>query len=47
MYPGEVPVFEKYDEYLPPELIRKGFAHGILDIKGMRERIKEWSAYCG
>ena len=44
VYPGEVPVFEKYDEFLPAELIRKGFAHGILDIKGMRERIAEWAA---
>lgn len=42
VYPNEVPVFEKYDQYLPPELIKKGFAYGILDISGMKERIAEW-----
>lgn len=42
VYPNEVPVFEKYDEYLPPELIKKGFAYGILDIEGVRRRIAEW-----
>ena len=42
VYPNEVPVFEKYDEYLPPELIKKGFAYGILDIEGVRKRIAEW-----
>ncbi|MBO5497164.1 MAG: ATP-dependent helicase, partial [Oscillospiraceae bacterium] len=26
VYPNEVPVFEKYDEFVPPELVRKGFA---------------------
>lgn len=43
VYPGEVPVFEKYDEYLPEELIRKGFAYGILGIAEMKERIRSWS----
>ena len=42
LYPGEVPLFEKYDEYLPEELIRKGFAYGVLDTEGMRERIEGW-----
>ncbi len=42
VYPGEVPVFEKYDEYLPEELVRRGFAHGILDIEGMKARIMSW-----
>ena len=42
VYDGEVPTFEKYDEYVPPELIRKGFAYGILDIEGMKKRISEW-----
>lgn len=42
VYPGEVPLFEKYDEFVPPELIKKGFAYGILDIKGMKERIFSW-----
>ena len=43
VYPGEVPVFEKYDEFLPEELIRKGFAYGILGIDEMKERIRSWS----
>lgn len=42
VYPDEVPVFDKYDEFLPPELIRKGFAEGVLDIEGMRERVLSW-----
>ena len=42
VYPNEVPVFEKYDEYVPPELIRKGFAYGVLDIDGMKERVLSW-----
>ena len=36
------PVFEKYDEFLPEELVRKGFAYGILDTKGMLERVRSW-----
>ncbi len=47
VYPGEVPVFEKYDEYVPDELVRKGFAYGVLDIKGMKERILGWSEGSG
>ena len=39
VYPDEVPVFDKYDEYLPPELVRKGFAEGVLDLDGLRARI--------
>ena len=36
VYPKEVPVFDKYDEYLPDELVRKEFAQSILDIKEMK-----------
>lgn len=43
VYPGEVPVFEKYDEFLPVSLVRKGFAYGVLDIAGMKARIKSWA----
>lgn len=39
VYPREVPVFEKYDEYVPEELVRKGFAYGVLDIEGMKKRV--------
>ena len=42
VYPGEVPLFDKYDPFLPEELARKGFAYGVLDIEGMRERIRGW-----
>lgn len=42
VYPDEIPVFEKYDEFVPAELVRKGFAYGILDIEGMKERILGW-----
>lgn len=44
IYPGELPLFDKYDEYLPPELLRKGFALGVLDIEGMRRAVLGW---CG
>lgn len=43
VYPGEVPYFDKYDELLPKELVRKGFAEGVLDIEGMRSRVREWT----
>lgn len=42
VYPGEVPYFDKYDELLPAELVRKGFAESVLDIEGMRARIRSW-----
>ena len=42
LYPKENPVFEKYDEYVPEELVRKGFAYGILDIEGMKQRVLSW-----
>lgn len=45
VYPKEVPIFEKYDEYVPEELIRKGFAYGVLDIEGMLKRVREWAPY--
>ena len=42
VYPAEVPVFDKYDEFLPESLVRKGFAYGVLDIEGMRDRVLGW-----
>ncbi|MCC8042735.1 MAG: DEAD/DEAH box helicase [Oscillospiraceae bacterium] len=45
IYPGEVPLFEKYDDFVPEELIRKGFAYGVLDIDGMKKRIAQWECY--
>lgn len=43
VYKNEIPVFEKYDEFLPPELVRKGFSEGVLGIDEMKERIKSWN----
>ena len=45
VYPGEVPVFEKYDEFIPVELVRKGFAEGILGIAEMKKRIRGWTRF--
>lgn len=42
VYPKEVPVFEKYDEYVPEALVRKGFALGVLDVEGMKRRVLGW-----
>ena len=44
VYPDEIPIWEKYDEYVPIELIRKGFAESVLDIDGMFKRVRQW---CG
>ena len=45
VYPKEIPVFEKYDEFVPEELVRKGFAYGVLDVNGMKQRIETWNQY--
>ena len=45
VYEKEVPVFEKYDEYVPDELVRKGFAYGVLDMDGMKQRVMSWSKF--
>ena len=42
IYPKELPLFDKYDEYLPEELVRKGFACGVLDLEGLREAVLTW-----
>lgn len=41
LYPKETPVFDKYDDLLPVELTRKGFAHGVLDVGKMVERVRQ------
>lgn len=43
VYPAEVPYFEKYDELVPEELVRKGFALGTLDVAGMKARVRQWA----
>ena len=47
VYSKELPVFDKYDEYLPEELVKKGFAYGVLDLEGLRTRIREWEVERG
>lgn len=45
LYPDELPLFEKYDEFVPSELVRKGFAEGVLDVVGMKRRVAEWEPF--
>jgi ATP-dependent Lhr-like helicase len=47
LYPKEVPIFEKYDIYLPPPLVRKGFAYAILNVEEMLNRVKQWRSFIG
>lgn len=42
VYPKELPLFDKYDEYLPEELVKKGFALGVLNVDGLREKVLSW-----
>ena len=42
VYPKELPLFDKYDEYLPEELVKKGFAFSVLDVDGLREKVLSW-----
>ena len=39
LYDGEVPYFDKYDKFLPEELIRYSFAHSVLSLDGTLEFI--------
>lgn len=41
LYPNEAPVFDKYDDLLPVELTRKGFAYGVLNVKEMQQRVRQ------
>jgi ATP-dependent Lhr-like helicase len=45
IYPREVPTFDKYDEFVPVELLQKGFAYGVLDIQGMLSRVLSWKKF--
>jgi ATP-dependent Lhr-like helicase len=45
VYPKELPLFDKYDEYLPEELVKKGFAEGVLDVDGMRRTVECWASF--
>ena len=42
VYPKELPLFDKYDEYLPEELVKKGFAYGVLEVAEMRRTVLNW-----
>ena len=42
VYPRELPIFDKYDEYLPEALTRRGFAYGVLDTETMRQTVLGW-----
>ncbi len=44
VYPKELPLFDKYDEYLPEALVRKGFAYGVLDLEGLRKAVLSWES---
>ncbi len=44
IYPKELPLFDKYDEYLPEELVKKGFACGVLDLKELQQTVRGWAA---
>lgn len=41
LFPKEAPVFDKFDDLLPVELTRKGFACGVLNVGEMAERIRQ------
>lgn len=42
LYPKEAPIFDKYDDLLPEELTRKGFAMSVLDVEEMKQRVLSW-----
>ena len=44
VYPTEMTLFDKYDEYLPEELVKKGFALGVLDLEGLRAAVLGWES---
>ena len=44
VYPKELPLFDKYDEYLPEELVKKGFAYGVLDLEELKETVMSWDS---
>lgn len=45
VYPKELPLFDKYDEYLPEELVKKGFACGVLDLEDLKQTIESWQCF--
>jgi ATP-dependent Lhr-like helicase len=37
---GECPIFDKYDEFIPPELLREAYAKDRLRVDEMLERFE-------
>ena len=35
---GECPIYDKYDDYIPPDLLRMAYAEDRLDAEGVIER---------
>jgi ATP-dependent helicase Lhr and Lhr-like helicase len=40
--PDEEPKLQKYDEYVPPELLRKSFVVDYLDLESLRQLVQDW-----
>lgn len=40
--PGEAPYLGKYDEWIPPDLLRSAFTVDGLDVPGFKEMTKRW-----
>lgn len=40
--PAEVPKLQKYDEFIPPDLLRKAFALDYLDMVELRKIVSGW-----
>ena len=40
--PGEAPNLQKYDEFIPNNLLRKAFAHDYLDVAELRQILRNW-----
>ncbi|WP_310551092.1 DEAD/DEAH box helicase [Paenibacillus glufosinatiresistens] len=40
--PGEAPFIGKYDEFIPPDLLRKAFASDGLDVQGLKKSVQAW-----
>jgi ATP-dependent Lhr-like helicase len=38
----EAPKFQKYDEFIPAELLRKAFTSDYLDIPGLSREVSGW-----
>jgi hypothetical protein len=39
---GEIPVFEKYDDCIPVELLRRAYATDRLSADELTERVFRW-----